>query len=312
MELSLLLLRQVTVMGIMVVAAMLLVKTRILRPEDGRIVSVVATYIVNPVVLFNAFLIEYDAEKLRTLLILIGIGLALQIAAILVLRILRRPLKLDDIDRASIIYSNAGNLVIPLVQAMLGSEAVFYCSAFLVSQNLFLWTHGYVLVSGMKKVSVRRILLTPNIIAIILGIIVFVTGLTLPELITDTAEQISQTNAAINMFAVGIILGGVNYREVFTDLKYYLIDGIRLVVCPLLVILFLYVTKLERYIPDGHTALMILMIGMSASPAMALTNIAAMSGRIDEAKKASALNSMGLIFSIVTMPLMVLIYESIF
>ena len=206
MELSLLLLRQVTVMGIMVVAAMLLVKTRILRPEDGRIVSVVATYIVNPVVLFNAFLIEYDAEKLLTLLILIGIGLALQIAAILVLRILRRPLKLDDIDRASIIYSNAGNLVIPLVQAMLGSEAVFYCSAFLVSQNLFLWTHGYVLVSGMKKVSVRRILLTPNIIAIILGIIVFVTGLTLPELITDTAEQISQTNAAINMFAVGIQL----------------------------------------------------------------------------------------------------------
>ena len=88
MELSLLLLKQVAVMGIMVVAALLLVKTRILRAEDGRVVSAVATYIVNPLVIFNSFLIEYDAEKLRSLLVIMACGISLLVLAIIALRLL--------------------------------------------------------------------------------------------------------------------------------------------------------------------------------------------------------------------------------
>ncbi len=299
-------------MGIMVVAALMLVKTRVLRSEDGRVVSAIATNIVNPLVIFNSFLIEFDAGKIRTLLVLMGVGLLLQLGAILVLRLLGRPLGLDSVEKASIIYTNSGNLVIPLVQAMLGSEAVFYCSAFIISQNIFLWSHGYALISGMRKVSLKKILFTPNIIAIILGTIVFVTRLPLPEIITSAVRQISDTNAAINMFAVGIILGGINFKEVFTGLRYYLVTAVRLIICPLLVIAFLFVTGLEKYITEGHMALLILTLGMAASPAVALTNIAALYGTPDDAKKASALNSMGIILSVVTMPLVVLLYESVF
>ena len=38
--------------------------------------------------------------------------------------VIRRPLKLDAVERVNIIYSNAAALVIPLVQALLGSEYV--------------------------------------------------------------------------------------------------------------------------------------------------------------------------------------------
>ena len=44
-------------------------------------------------------------------------------------RLLRRPLRLDVIERTCIIYTNAGILVIPLVRALLGADYVilFLC-----------------------------------------------------------------------------------------------------------------------------------------------------------------------------------------
>lgn len=299
-------------MGVMVIAALLLVKTHVLRAEEGRVVSAVATYIVNPLVIFNSFLIGYDAEKLRALLVIMACGISLLLLAIILLRLLGRPLRLDRIERASIIYTNSGTLVIPLVQAMLGNEAVFYCSALIVSQNLFLWTHGALLVGGPGRLSLKKVILTPNIIAIFLGLIVFVTRLPLPELVHSTIDQIAGTNAAINMFAIGIILGGVNFREVFTGLRYYLVIAVRLVVCPLIVILLLYVTKAAGLLANGRIAMLVLTLGLSASPAVALTNIAALYGTMDDAKKASALNSMGIILCAFTMPLVVLLYETVF
>lgn len=48
-----------------------------------------------------------------------------------------KVLKLDGVEETSLIYSNAGNLIIPIVTAILGKEWVIYTSAFL-SVQLFL------------------------------------------------------------------------------------------------------------------------------------------------------------------------------
>ena len=55
--------------------------------------------------------------------------------------ILKQVLQLDTIERATVIYSNAGILVIPLVQALLGQEYVIYSSAYIAVQLILIWTH---------------------------------------------------------------------------------------------------------------------------------------------------------------------------
>lgn len=48
------------------------------------------------------------------------------------------------IEKATIIYSNSGNLIIPLVGAILGNEWVIYSSGYMVVQTILLWTHAKV------------------------------------------------------------------------------------------------------------------------------------------------------------------------
>ena len=46
--------------------------------------------------------------------------------------------EIDAVEKASIVYSNAGNLIIPLVIAVLGEDKVIYASAFIAVQNILL------------------------------------------------------------------------------------------------------------------------------------------------------------------------------
>ena len=70
--------------------------------------------------------------------------------------ILEKPLRLNSIEKVSIIYTNAGYLVIPLVSAVLGEEWVFYTTAFLLVQNLLTWTHGVSVLKGESERNYRQ------------------------------------------------------------------------------------------------------------------------------------------------------------
>lgn len=57
----------------------------------------------------------------------------------------------NSIEKASIIYTNAGISCNPLVSAVLGEEWVFYTTAFILVQTVLMWTHGVKLI-GQEKV----------------------------------------------------------------------------------------------------------------------------------------------------------------
>lgn len=67
--------------------------------------------------------------------------------------ILRKLLKMDEVETASLIYSNAGNLILPLVTSILGEEWVIYASGFLCVQTIIVWTHGQSLMQGQRQVT---------------------------------------------------------------------------------------------------------------------------------------------------------------
>lgn len=89
------------------------------------------------------------------------------------------------------IYSNGANLIIPLVSALLGEDMVFYTCAFIAVQNTCMWTHGVCLMNKREKPSVKKILLNPNMIAIIAGAIMFFARISLPPIVDTTRCQCS-------------------------------------------------------------------------------------------------------------------------
>lgn len=112
-----------------------------------------------------------------------------------------------------------------------------------------------------------------------------------------------------SMLVVGMIIGNVNLGWVFRQKRPYLICFIRLVLFPVITILIFALSGAERLHPDAEYILMVVLLATSAPVAVMVTQLAQIHGR--DARYASVINVMSVIFCIVTMPLMVLLYEAV-
>lgn len=66
---------------------------------------------------------------------------------------------LSCIYKYAAIYGNVGYMALPLAEAELGAEGVFFCSGVLIPFNIFAFTHGIYLMSGesaKKPASIRN------------------------------------------------------------------------------------------------------------------------------------------------------------
>ena len=129
-----------------------LYKGRLLGDDATKQLSNITLTVIMPVVIFNSYQTEFAPEKLRGLLVALVLsffaqGLFAAAAAIIV-----RPTNGNyQTERFALCYSNCAFMGIPLVDATFGSDGVFYLTAFITAFNVFMWTHGVVLMSGGEK-----------------------------------------------------------------------------------------------------------------------------------------------------------------
>ena len=190
MELSFLLMKQILSMGLMILMGFCIVKARILKSEQSTVLSALCMYLICPCTVISAFQVEYTPDKMQGLLIATVAAIILHIIFIVLTWLLNKRWAMAPAERASLIYSNGANLIIPLVSALLGSENVFYTSAFIAIQLIYLWTHGFSLMSKSDGIPWKKILLNPNMLAIVAGVILFIFRIQLPSLLQDTITNV--------------------------------------------------------------------------------------------------------------------------
>ena len=177
-----------------------LVKAGVLKAEDSKVLSRLSLYFVTPCVIFNSFQKELTPEVRQGLLMAALLGTCFHILYILIAGLSRRIWKATDVERASIIFTNAGNLIIPIVAYVLGQEWVIYVSGYIVVFNILFWTYGVRMFDGKGKLDIKKILLNPNILAVICGLIFLFAGIRLPGPLSvafsDVAAMIGPQNEA--------------------------------------------------------------------------------------------------------------------
>ena len=125
--------KQEVIMLLLIIVGILCFKGGIITASGRKDMSSLVLSVVNPIVILLAYQKEFEMRLLRglvTSLVLSAIAFAV---AILVSNLLIRQKdgRETDIERFSAIYSNCGFMGIPLVNALFGSEGVFYLTAFL-------------------------------------------------------------------------------------------------------------------------------------------------------------------------------------
>ena len=302
-----LLLEQIVQLFLCIVLGWLLVQLRLLKPEDSRVLSKVCLYLVTPCVIINAFQIQRTPELLQGLTLSLGAAIGIHVLFFIATALLCRPLHLTPVEQASLIYTNSGNLISPLVTAVLGSEWVIYCSMFQLVQQFPMWSHCRIILSGDRNISLKKILLNVNIVSVLVGVLLFLLNLSLPSVIAGTMKSIAATIGPLSMFVAGMLMGEQNLLAVLRIRSIWKVAFLRLIVLPLVVLGILKYSGLASLVPDGEAILLISLLAASAPAASNVTQIAQVYGH--EGDYASAINVITTLFCIGTMPLMVLLYQ---
>ena len=304
MQIALLILRQMLKLFIMLLLGWGIVKTKLLKSNDSKVLSTIAVYLVTPCVIINAFQIESTPEAAQGLLLAFGAAICSQLIFLTLICTVGK--KLPVVERASIMYSNAANMIIPIVQAVLGAEWVLYTSAYIAVQIVLLWTHGRSMISGEKGISLKKIFTNLNIISMFIGILLFAFDLKLPALAAETMTSISSMVGPMGMLILGMLMADLNLKEVLKNKRIYLISAIRLLICPLLVLLLIKVSGVYNLRADAATILFIPFLASCAPPAVNITQMAQVYG--ENAKHASAINVFSICMCLFTTPLLAGLY----
>ncbi len=310
MRLSILLAAQIGVLFLVAFVGFLIVKYRILREDDSKVISWLVAYVLSPCVIIQSFQIDFTSEKLKGLCLAAAAAAIAQILFAAGGRLLSGPLHFTPIERASVIYSNCGNLIVPLVSSVLGEEWVFYTCAYMMVSTVLTWTHMQSLLSrGKGSGNLKNIILNPNMIAIGMGLILFFTGIRIPDVLEGPIEGFGGAIGPVSMLVVGMLIGNMDLKWVFTRKRPYLISLFRLVVFPVITaVLFAFAVRMDIH-PDARYILLVSLLAASAPVAVMVTQITQIYD--GDARYASVINVMSVIFCIISMPLIVLLYESL-
>lgn len=305
----LLTLQNVSVLFLLIVVGYIVGKVGIISEKGQRELSDLVLKVTMPATIILALQLEYTQERFRTSLRIMAIVGISYIAMIIISKLISRMYKLTpgqkDIVEVGSILPNTSFMGYPIVLSILGQEALFF--AVLGSGLIFeivAWTYGAFTISknaeeDIETNLVRDILLSPGILAIIIGFILFIFSITIPEPLNSTMGLLSQATSPLAMVVVGILLSRSNIKECVTSVRLYIIALVRLLIFPLLIFFVLNLlgfSGMEIVIP-------VIMLGMptAAYVAMFAANVK------NDANLASQIVFVSSLLSLITIPIMVML-----
>lgn len=291
---------QVIELFILIAIGFLCGKTKMLNDKTVKSITDIVLYIVCPCVIIENFIRPFNPEMLGGLLTTGAAALCIHIIAIVVAMLIfhdKRPER-NRVYRFALIFSNCGYMSLPMQQAILGADGVFFGAVYIVVFNIVMWTFGVWLSSGDgKSMSAKKILLNPCIIGMAVGFVIFLTSVPVHEIVAKPISFMANLNTPLPMMIVGYYLSQTKISEAFKDGKGFICVLFRLIAIPLLAFGGMMMCGIRG------TVLITCVIAASAPVAAATTMFAA---KFDnDAKLSVNLVTLSTLFSVVTMPLIV-------
>ena len=120
MHISILLMEQIIQLFLMIFMGFLIVKAKLLNSEDSKILSIIVLYLIIPCVIINAFQVDYTPQTVKGLLIALVGSVMTQVILLIVVSILGRVFHLNEVEVASIYYSNSHLKHLPVERFLSG------------------------------------------------------------------------------------------------------------------------------------------------------------------------------------------------
>lgn len=295
------LVNQVMVLFIIMMVGFYAKKMKFLNNTVDKGLSELLLNITLPFMIVTSFNIKYEATMVNNAQKILFYSFLIHISLIFISKMLffKFPKNKQQVFRFITIFCNVGFMGYPVLEGIYGSIGVFYAAIFNIPFNLLVWTVGVMLYTGEKDFkSMRKAMANPALIAVFIGIILFVFSIKLPLPIETSLKLVGSTTTPISMIIIGSMLAEMQFKNIFSDVSIYYATVVRLLIVPMIVYIVLKFLKADELLLN-------ICVILQAMPAAVTTAIIA--EKYDgDALLASQCVFITTIVSLITIPIVIL------
>lgn len=272
-------------------------KRNIFNEGTAKVLTKVVLSVSIPALSFKSFMADINPETFKNGLGVLIWGLLIYVLLIFLTIPLFAKFKGDEKDtlRVLSIFGSTTFFGIPIVAAIYGAEGALYAAIFNIGYRVFLYSYAYIKMSGlsMKAENIKKMILSPVIIATVLGIVIWLGQSYLPQVMVTTpdktGEMVQKSYAFLRIdktlpqlqqvltylaslasplawLAIGSTLGSISFKEAIEDKKTWYYTLVKLMIIPAFNIVCLIALKFVGF-PVNLVALGTTAIMMATPPA---------------------------------------------
>lgn len=301
MELALITVEKIIEMFVIMMIGAAIIKTHIGNHQTGKDLSAILLKIITPCMIIMSYQVDFDTELLVKLGIMAGVSILSFVLGIAIAHFAIPDHPDAAIEKMAIAYSNCGFIGIPLASAVLGDEGVLYITVYILVYNVFIWSHGILLMTGSTgnlKQTLKN-LCQPSMIAILFSLVLFLLRIRLPEVLASPIDMIGDMNTPVAMLVSGINLASSDILGSLKRMSTYKVSALKLLVIPVLTVF------LMRLLNPGEMIAMTVIIA-TACPSGAIGTMMALQYN-KNSQYFSELFTITTVLSLCTIPLVVLV-----
>ncbi len=192
-----------------------------------------------PAALFIAFPSTYDASSANLFFSGLLAGFLVMLILIIVAKLIYHPKifkgDLSYESQFALIFNNATFLGYPIVSSTFGTGGILAYCGFIIAFNIALFSYGIWLFE--RKITpklIRSVIFNPNILAVLLGMVLFLLNIHLPSFMSDAIGYVGAATTPLSLICIGFMLSQANLLQVLKKWQLIFAAVIQLILGPVI------------------------------------------------------------------------------
>ena len=144
-------------------------------------------------------------------------------------------------------------------------------------------------------------------ISIVIGVVLFFTRIHLPQIFNDTIGSVGSIIGPASMIVTGMLFAGIDLKKVFANRRVYFVTFLRMLLVPLISLILIKISHMAYLSADAPKIMLIVFLAVITPSASTVTQMCQVYG--NDSSYACAIIVVTTLCSVVTMPVMVLLFE---
>lgn len=219
--------------------------------ETDQKLSKLILNITMPAMIVSAVITGEELPEISVILSILEVGVVFYVLefvfVLTVPRLLPGTAGQKGVYRYTLAFPNVGFIGYPVAVALYGDGALFYAAILALPFNLLSYSLGPLMLAGAGRFRWRQ-LLSPCIVASVLGLVLALTRLRPPAMVGEMLDFVGSITVPLSLLVVGSLLAHMSPGKVLRSPKLWVLSVLRLLVMPALLCLVLRGMHIEAMV----------------------------------------------------------------